>query len=294
MAPNPFSSSKGSDGPDSNSGTSITKRISNSLFKPPKPKVEGEEKAERDMTDEEKAAAIRQIDPLEQKIGYLAAALVAIIGLIAFLPYVDDPKKSINQTLKRSGNACPSGFKTTVVKGVHDCTGPVVYSRSHWLVEMLILLFFAAFIFVAVRIGRRSALAFATFLSGLAVEGTTGSIIGLAFVGAGGWMILRAWRVQRYGSPTAKNAASAAAAGARPARPRRGKKGETTSTTPSAPQQSKRYTPKAAPAKSAAKNTGSRYDSTKTNGAKSNGAKSNGAKSNGTKGSTKRPTPPPA
>ncbi len=259
-----------------------SQRLSASFFKPAKPKRNAPVKPENEMTEKEKAAAIRQIDPLETKIGYLAAALAAIIGLIAFLPYVDDPHKSITQSLKRAGKTCPSGFKATIVKGVHDCTGPVVYSRSHWLIEMLVVLFFAAFIFVAVRIGRRSALAFATLIAGLAIEGTTGSIIGLAFVVAGGWMILRAWRVQKYGSPTAKNAAKGAAA--RPPRKKRGESADTSST-PAPPQANKRYTPKAPPPKSGAK-SGSRYDATKTNGSKAV------EKANKAKAVNKRTTPP--
>jgi hypothetical protein len=284
MARDPSTSSDDGDGAQDASSGSFSKRLTGAFFKPAKAKRQVVPKPESEMTEQEKAAAIRQIDPLETKIGYLAAALVAIIGLIAFLPYVDDPHKSITQSLKRSGKTCPSGFKATVVKGVHDCTGPVVYSRSHWLVEMLVLLFFAAFIFAAVRIGRRSALAFATLLAGLAVEGTTGSIIGLAFVGAGGWMILRAWRVQRYGSTSAKNAATTA--GSRPLRKKRGSPADTGST-PAPPQANKRYTPKAPPPKSGTKPSGSRYDATKTNGAKAVN------KANGAKATDKRTTPPP-
>jgi hypothetical protein len=282
MARDPSPDSDDASSAKGTSGGSFSQRLSSSFFKPAKAKRQVEAKPESEMTEKEKAAAIRQIDPLETKIGYLAAALVAIIGLIAFLPYVDDPHKSITQSLKRAGKTCPSGFKATIVKGVHDCTGPVVYSRSHWLVEMLVLLFFAAFIFAAVRIGRRSALAFATLLAGLAVEGTTGSIIGLAFVGAGGWMILRAWRVQRYGSTSAKNAATTA--GSRPVRKKRGASTDTSSNTPAPPQANKRYTPKAPPPKSGAKSSGSRYDATKTNGSKA---------VDKAKAANKRTTPPP-
>ena len=103
---------------------------------------------------------------------------------------------------------------------------------------MCVLLLFALTLFVAVQLRRRSALGFAALMNGLAFETTTGSfILGLPFIFFGGWLLIRAWRVQQYGSPTATKATAGGAPAPRPARPvrqprERKKKTETTTSGP--------------------------------------------------------------
>ena len=255
---------------DDGAGTpaSLMDRLSKAFLKPPKPKpasgtaVPPEHvKPEVELTEAEKSARIRQVDPLERKMGYLGAALVAIVALLAFLPYVNNPNKTVSQTSDLLKGSCKSygpSFKDTVVSGVHKCVGEVVYSRGHWVIEMLIVLFFAVGLFVATRVGRRSAVAFAALFAGLAVEGTTGSIIGIIFVFGGGWLLMRAWRVQRYGTTNAKEvraiaterakerrgAKSGPAAGGRWGRRAAAGSGASSASARRAPSPNKRYTPK--------------------------------------------------
>jgi hypothetical protein len=77
--------------------------------------------------------------------------------------------------------------------------------------------------------------------------------LGFAIIILGGWLMLRAYRIQKFGTPTAKLAAREAAA--RPPRRER-KKIAATPVKPSGykpPTANKRYTPKAAPRKKVAK-----------------------------------------
>jgi hypothetical protein len=105
---------------------------------------------------------------------------------------------------------------------------------------------------------KRTLVAFSFFLSGLAFTLTFGPI-GFGFILLGGWLMLRAYRIQKYGVASAKLVAREAAT-----RPRgssrkanaaaaKGAKGAATSPGPKAPTANKRYTPKAAPRKKVAK-----------------------------------------
>jgi hypothetical protein len=145
-----------------------------------------------------------------------------------------------------------------------------------------VLLIFAVAILTTVRIGRRAPVAFSVTLTGLALGSFVAqAIVVLPFLAAGGWLLLRAWRSQRYGSPSAKapmpgytpparGAAARAAAkngtagsGTRPTSSttnasRRARKGQPApSATGRQPTtQNKRYTPKSPPKKKAPPATG--------------------------------------
>ena len=254
---------------------SVTARLSQLFVKPANPakpaSADNGDDGPVKMTEEEKARAIRQVDPTERKIGYFGAALIAVIGLVSFVAFIDNPKKTVPLTVPRSGKSCPSGYKAELIKGAHDCFANVHHPRSYWILELAIVLVFAAFVLVATRVGRRSMLAFALLFGGLAVESTTGSILGLGFVVAGGWLMVRAYRVQKYGSPTAKSGANAAERPTRADRERPAKAGaaagggsrssksaksakttkatQTTADGRPKPGANKRYTPKAPPRK---------------------------------------------
>jgi hypothetical protein len=101
---------------------------------------------------------------------------------------------------------------------------------------------------------KRSLLAFSFFLAGFDFT-LTFAPLGLALIFLGGWLMLRAYRIQKYGSANTKVAARQAAA--RPPRRER-KKAAATPVKPSGykpPVANKRYTPKAPPRKKVAKPT---------------------------------------
>lgn len=248
------------------------------------------------LSDEQVRQQVTGLDLTERKVGYLGAALAAVLALGATLPYVMNPHKAVTQTqkatagstwvtvggvpVKKATEVCPAHYSYSA--SGKDCVQLVFHDRQYWVFVLLVLLLLAIVLLVATRIGRRAPLGFAALLSGFAFESQVG-LLGLPFIFGGGWLLVRAWRVQRYGTPNARGAMataregpprrgrSGAAGGGRPA----GKQGKAATATADRrpnPSASKRYTPKAKP-KPAAGSTGRRP------GAKSQNAKNQNAKS---------------
>jgi len=204
------STGSGSDGSDDTRRTTTHsapmtgwQRLSQTFFNPPKQKRRPGAAPEpvdfSKMTDAEIRTRITQIDDTERKIGLAAAILAAIFALIYTVPYMVS-KIAVATTIKPVHKTCADHL-TYVANGKGPATCNGVYPASHYVFPLVIWLVFALAIYVTVRIGRRAPVAFAIVLTGLAF-GTP--IIILPFVLAGGWLLLRAWRTQRYGSPTAK------------------------------------------------------------------------------------------
>jgi hypothetical protein len=198
------------------------------------------------LTDEETRQRITRIDEKERKWGLSAAVLAAAVAMLAELPGVLHPKTThASVSTKPKGTSCAGSFYDATTKACYT-----VHSRSFWVWTMCVLLLFAVTLFIAVKLRRRSALGFAALMNGLAFETTTGSpILGLPFIVFGGWLLIRAWRVQQYGSPTATKRTAGAAPAPRPVRPvrqprERKKKTEATASGRPRPEASKRYTPK--------------------------------------------------
>jgi hypothetical protein len=243
--------------------------ISKILLRPSRPKTaDGGTDPVEQLSDEEKGRRIRQIDSLERKLGYLAAVLMTVLAIGSTVEFIHNPLTKFNQTLKPVKSKCFPPMTLKVVKGVKSCVGDV-YSgfpghptpRSHWVEELCVMLFFAVLIAVAVKIGRRSFVAFAAFIGGLAVENATGSVVGLAFAGLGAWLMVRAFRVQRYGTTNAKEVAAITASrrkgsststpsstGTRTTKKSKAASKPANGTRPT-PTSNKRYTPKAPPKK---------------------------------------------
>lgn len=236
-------------------------RLSETFLRPAQPPVRRAEPQKIDyasMTDEEKRARITQIDPVERKVGLVAAALAAVFALVYTVPYMVS-RISVATTVKPVHKTCTHGY--TYVASTNTCN--TVYPASHYTFPLVLWLLFAVAIYVTVRIGRRAPMAFAVVLTGLAF-GTV--IIMLPYVVAGGWLLLRAYRTQKYGAPTAKapvegyvrppprsartGGGSAGANGTRnTTRRRRQNEPEPETTVRRPPTASKRYTPRSAPKK---------------------------------------------
>lgn len=253
------SSSGPSDGAGTTTGTSTGttgwQRLSQTFLRPPKldPASASPPPEEPDyarLTDDEKRSRIVTVDPLERKIGYAAAVFAAVVALVTTLPYMVS-KIAVTTLTKPVGRHCPSGL-TYVSHGSAAATCRGVYPPSHYAIDLGVLLLMAIAIFVTTRIGRRSALAFTTALTGVAF----GTFYLLApFVLVAGWVLLRSWRTQKYGAPNAKTARPGYTppprGGTRRARPTPRKRRESTDngTGPAPrkpPSANKRYTPKAA------------------------------------------------
>lgn len=211
------------------------------LLKPPPRRVPAQTVP---MGDAAKRAAVLNLDATERKVGLIGAGLAAVLAVVAAGPGVIHPKTTlVTQNIAALKNhACIAGF--TYDKSTKQCTGKGTLSFDHWIVELVLLLALALAIFVATRYGRRGPVGFTLLLAGLAFESYLG-ILGVAFIAGGGWLLIRAWRVQRYGSPTASKAnptGERRPPAARTERPTRAKKAKGPER--KGPTASKRYTPK--------------------------------------------------
>jgi hypothetical protein len=224
----------------------FSERLKASFFKPPN------RPSPISLTDAETRQQISRIDAKERRWGIYASVLAAAVAILAELPGVLHPRKQhASVSTKPVGMHCTGDFYDATTKACYT-----LHSRSFWVWTMCVLLLFAVTLFVAVQLRRRSALGFAALMNGLAFETTTGSpVLGLPFIVFGGWLLIRAWRVQQYGSPTATKKTVGAAPAPRPTRPvrePRERKRKTETTTASGrprPEASKRYTPKTPPRK---------------------------------------------
>jgi hypothetical protein len=214
----------------------LTQRLAVALSTPPPARSRPAEAVD---SEDAKRRAIFNLDPKERKWGLIGAALAAVIALWQDLPYVFNPKTPVKLPVGKN-HSCTSGFIYS--KAANACEA--IYDRTHWGFELAVLVAFALAIFVTVRIGRRSAAGFTALMAGLAFEAEVG-ILGIPFIFGGGWLLMRAWRVQRYGSPTGTKAnptGERKAPAPRAERPTRKKKEPERK----GPVPSKRYTPKTA------------------------------------------------
>jgi energy-coupling factor transporter transmembrane protein EcfT len=130
----------------------------------------------------------------------------------------------------------------------------IAVAPDAWLL-MAAILVFCAIGLVALYKRKRTLVTFSLFLIGFGFTLFIG-IIGFAFILLGGWLMLRAWRLNKYGSTNAKVVAKEAAANRKASREsggRRGSKEQARATkvtsssggTRKPPTANKRYTPKA-------------------------------------------------
>jgi hypothetical protein len=186
----------------------------------------------------ERRAAMTKLDASETKWSKAGLAIAAIIGavIVVYLA-ADHPTKKVTQK----------------VHGVTH-THVVPLSDSYLLVGAIVVAF-ALLGFEGIRRKRRTLVVFAFFIDGFAFTAVGAAPLGLALIVLGGWLMLRAHRIQKYGTANAKLAAREAAA--RP--PRRERKEAARApvkpTGHKPPTANKRYTPKAPPRKKVAKPT---------------------------------------
>jgi hypothetical protein len=218
----------------------LSQRLSPMFLRPAKPKEAPPEEPDRVLDPDERKAAMSGLSALEAKWAKGGLILATAIGIGITLYY----------------SAAHRTRTVTIVKHGKKIKGTVPISAS-WLILGVIVLAFCALGFFALRKRKRSLLVFALFVTGFSFT-LLFPPLGFALIALGGWLLLRAYRIQKYGTANAKMAAQEA----RARRPRRERKQATSSTStaskPAAykpPTANKRYTPKAAPRKKAVKPT---------------------------------------
>ena len=183
----------------------------------------------------ERRAAMSSLDATETKWSKAGLPIAAVIGaIIVVYLAVDHPNRRVTQ-------------KIHGVTHVH-----LVPVSDTYLLIGAIVVGFCLLGYVGLQRQRRTLVVFALFIDGFAFT-LVFAPLGLALIFLGGWLMLRAYRIQKFGTPTAKAAAREAAA--RPPRRERKQaaKEPVKPTGRKPPAASKRYTPKAAPRKKVAK-----------------------------------------
>jgi hypothetical protein len=177
----------------------------------------------------ERRAAMSGLDPNELKWSKGGLTLAALIGaiLVIYLA-VEHPTRKLTQK----------------VHG-HEVTRLVPVSDTYLLIGAIVV-GFCILGFEGVRRRKRTLVAFSLFIDGFAFT-LVFAPLGFALILLGGWLMLRAWRIQKYGTANAKAVARQAAT--RPPRRERTRAARTppppTGHVP--PKANKRYTPKAPP-----------------------------------------------
>jgi hypothetical protein len=189
------------------------------------------------LSPSERRAAMTGLDPTEAKWSKGALTLVALIGsIIVIYLAADHPTRKVTQK----------------IHGVDHIR--IVPISDTYLLLGAIVVGVCLIGFEGVRRRRRTLVAFSLFLCGFAFT-LVFAPLGLGVIICGGWLMLRAYRIQKFGTPNAKKAARVAAT--RPRRSERKREATAaaakTSSDRKPPTANKRYTPKAAPRRKVAK-----------------------------------------
>jgi hypothetical protein len=175
------------------------------------------------LPPEERKAAMQALDPLELKWS-MGAFILATIAGIAIPAYII----ATNKVTTRGKNTIAVAPDAKLLGGV--------------------ILLLCVIGFLALWKRKRTLVAFDLFLVGFGFTLFIG-LIGFAFILLGGWLMLRAWRLNKYGTTNAKVIAQEARSRPRGRERKAAAKTGTTTSSKSTdrkpPTASKRYTPKA-------------------------------------------------
>jgi hypothetical protein len=195
---------------------------------------------------------IMGLDATERKVSFIGAFVAfALAGL--FVPHLVKNTYLTDTANPTKGHACTAPFHWDAAKSL--CVHVRLTHPSYWVPQFALILLVGVSIGLSAWWKKRVGVAFSGFLIGLAL-GT----VGLPFLLLGGWLLVRALRLQRYGDPSffgssrkAREAADARRAvrgSTRPERPERAaatrsrRRAAPEPAARTAPTPSKRYTPK--------------------------------------------------
>src|SRR5487761_2534203 len=190
-------------------------------------------------------SVVMGLDPFERRVSYFAGALAMVLAGL-FMPHLLHNTWVTDTAKPGAKNSCVAPFKLVgrVCQHVH-LTHP-----SDWLPQFLEIFIIGLVIVLFASLKKRVGVSFAGLFLGLAI-GTTG----LPFLFLGGWLVIRALRLQLYGDATFMGSSrlARAAADERRAARKAGTPVPTRRAAPAPPKTapppspSKRYTPKKRP-----------------------------------------------
>lgn len=186
------------------------------------------------------------IDTIERRVAYIAGTLAIVLAGL-FTPHLYKNTFVTETANPVKGHTCAAPYHWH--KAANTCSYLKLTHPSDWVLQFLLIVVMAFAILTFAYLRKRVGVAFAGFFLGLAL-----GAIGLPFLLLGGWLLLRALRLQRYGdasffgsSRIAREQAQSKREGRPVVRTPRAKKKveeDPMLIRPVAPAPSKRYTPK--------------------------------------------------
>ncbi len=128
------------------------------------------------------------MDNLERKVGYIAALVALVLAAIIVPHLVTTTVATHNES--RPATGCVSPYH--LVKGI--CTWRQVTHPIDWLPQFLEIIILGGTIALFTKRRRRAFVAGSALLLGLALGNA-----GFPFILVGGWYVVRAFRLQKYG-----------------------------------------------------------------------------------------------
>jgi hypothetical protein len=185
------------------------------------------------------------LDQFERRIAFVSVVAALLLAVVTAVEWARNAKSTT--TLKpTSAGTCPSGFHLANKL----CSGLTTSTAGAWEVRLLFIVVIAlCILYFTIRRKRAGVACFAIFLGFGPVYGA-----GLIFVLFGSWLILRAYRLQKYGEAgfagvnrVAKERGKARREGREVKPSAKGTANDVTAKSIPAPTASKRYTPKKPP-----------------------------------------------
>ena len=183
------------------------------------------------------------LDNVERGVSLIAGAIAMVLTLV-ITPHLFKNSIVTNTAKPSSSGVCTVGFHLVLKL----CQRSHITHPSDWLPQFLEIFVIGLFIIYFALRRKRAGVAVSALLLGLAL-----GVVGLPFLMVGGWLVIRALRLQKYGDATFSGSSQRARQLAlekkqgRTGAARTKRKSDTTNATPTPPAPSKRYTPKQRP-----------------------------------------------
>ena len=191
--------------------------------------------------------AVLGLDSFERKISLVGAGTAVIFALATVTEWIKNAA-TIATAAPSTTNTCPTGYHFVKVKSL--CEKVTHTSRGQWEVRFLFITIVALCILYFALRRKRAGVAYFSIFLGLGL----GVATGLVFFFLGAWLIVRAYRLQKYGDASffgsnrvAKETGQARRAHRATRAASKTESSPTTTKTAAAPTASKRYTPKKPP-----------------------------------------------
>ena len=153
---------------------------------------------EAELSDPELRERMRTLDTLERKWGFGAAALVLVPALLVIPFLFHSTKQTTPEHLSRA--LCQLQHFTWTGK---SCELIQVLQPSHFVLPFVLLCSIGSVMLYAVWRSMRALTIFMSLFAGIAGFRYS-PIIFIAGMGFGVWLLVRSWRLQRYGAKDSK------------------------------------------------------------------------------------------